>query len=71
MLEFRMHVQENEKQVQELQSKLKDLEGTTAVKLLDPKTIHASKWVNRHETSFANESFNELKYEIESAGSAC
>lgn len=36
--------------------------------LLDPKTIRVSRWVNRHETSFEDANFEELKAEIQSAG---
>jgi ParB family chromosome partitioning protein len=68
MLAFRSHMDQNEKQLNELQSKLKEFEGSTVVRLLDPKVVHASKWVNRHETSFTNESFIALKDEIETAG---
>lgn len=36
--------------------------------LLDPKTIRASRWVNRHETSFQDANFEELRAEIANAG---
>ncbi len=36
--------------------------------LLDPQTIRSSRWANRHESSFQDADFEELKAEIESAG---
>lgn len=36
--------------------------------MLDPQTIRASHWANRHESSFRDADFEELKAEIESAG---
>ncbi|WP_051242308.1 ParB/RepB/Spo0J family partition protein [Azohydromonas australica] len=36
--------------------------------LLDPRTVRASRWVNRHETSFEDADFEELKTEIQGAG---
>ncbi len=36
--------------------------------LLDPRTVRASRWVNRHATSFEGADFEELKAEIQSAG---
>lgn len=36
--------------------------------LLDPRTVRASRWVNRHQTSFEDADFEELKAEIQGAG---
>lgn len=49
-----------------------DLEGPRVADgkplLLDPASIRASRWANRHEASFAGEAFEELKAEIQNAG---
>jgi ParB/RepB/Spo0J family partition protein len=49
-----------------------DLEGPRVADgkplLLDPKTVRASRWVNRHPASFEDANFEELKAEIQSAG---
>jgi ParB family chromosome partitioning protein len=49
-----------------------DLEGPRVADgkplLLDPETVRASRWVNRHQTSFEDANFEELKAEIQSAG---
>jgi hypothetical protein len=43
-------------------------DGTSLLLLLDPKTVRASLWVNRHQTSFEDANFEELKAEIQGAG---
>ena len=68
MLAYRSHMQENNQRVQELQDQLKEFEGTIPVKLLDPTKVRASKWANRHNTSFNSAEFFALKAEIETAG---
>jgi ParB family chromosome partitioning protein len=68
MLAYRSHMQENNQRVQELQEQIREFEGTIPVKLINPVLIRASKWANRHDTSFANVEFFALKSEIESAG---
>ncbi len=68
MLAYRSHMQENNQKVQDLQDKLRDYEGTQPVRLLDPGKVKASKWANRHESSFENQAFTDLKAEIESSG---
>ena len=49
-----------------------DLEGPRVADgkplLLDPRSIRASRWANRHEKSFEGEAFEELKSEIRDAG---
>jgi ParB family chromosome partitioning protein len=49
-----------------------DLEGPRVADgkplLLNPKTVRASRWVNRHQSSFEDANFEELKAEIRSAG---
>lgn len=51
-----------------LRSELKIWDGAHATKKLDPNLIKASKWANRHESSFKGPEFEALKKEIESAG---
>src|SRR5450830_357368 len=68
MLAYRSHMEENNKRVQELQDQLKEFEGSAPVKLLDPTKVRASKWANRHNTSFVTDEFFVLKTEIEAAG---
>lgn len=68
MLAYRSHMQENNQRVQELQNQLKKFEGTIPVQLIDPILVRASRWANRHNTSFSNAEFFTLKSEIETAG---
>lgn len=42
--------------------------GATPNRLLDPRSISASQWANRHEDSFKSAKFFELREEIRSAG---
>ena len=51
-----------------LKSELKQWEESSPTKLIDSTLITRSKWANRHEQSFTDESFQQLKAEIESAG---
>lgn len=68
MLAFRSHMQENDKRVDELNARLKEFEGSSVVKLLDPTTVVPSRWANRHSTSFDSIAFIQLKDEISAAG---
>ena len=51
-----------------LKERVKTLEGESPLRRLDPSTIKASKWANRHEASFLTAEFQELKAEIAAAG---
>lgn len=51
-----------------LKERVKALEGESPLKKLDPATVKASKWANRHEASFVTAEFLELKEEIAAAG---
>jgi ParB family transcriptional regulator, chromosome partitioning protein len=55
-------------EAEELRDRLKMFEGASPVRTLDPKTVRASRWANRHEASFATTEFAELKAEIAAAG---
>lgn len=68
MLAFRTHMQENSAKVQELEDRLRAFDGSLPVRKIDPSTIGPSRWANRHESSFLNAAFAELKREIEIAG---
>lgn len=56
------------KEAEELRERLKGFEGAHPVRMLDPRTVLPSRWTNRHEHSFADAAFDELKAEIASAG---
>lgn len=51
-----------------LKERVKTLEGESPLRKLDPLTVKASKWANRHEASFLTAEFQELKAEIAAAG---
>lgn len=51
-----------------LKERVKTLEGESPLRKLDPSTVKASKWANRHEASFLTAEFLELKAEIAAAG---
>ena len=51
-----------------LKERVKTLEGESPLQKLDPSTVKASKWANRHEASFLTAEYQELKAEIAAAG---
>lgn len=51
-----------------LKEELKQWEGATVSRKLDPKKIKISRWANRHEQSYSGPEFDEFKLEIENAG---
>ena len=51
-----------------LKERVKALEGKSPLRKLDPSTVKASKWANRHEASFSTAGFLELRAEIAAAG---
>jgi ParB family chromosome partitioning protein len=55
-------------EAQALKELVKSLEGEGPLRKLDPSVIKASKWANRHESSFLTTEFQELKAEIAAAG---
>ena len=55
-------------EAEQLKGRVKELEGAAPMRKLDPTTIRASKWANRHEASFATAEFKQLKAEIAAAG---
>lgn len=68
MLAFRSHMQENSAKVQELEDRLKSFDGALPVRKIDPRTVVASRWSNRHSSSFLSAEFASLRKEIEAAG---
>jgi ParB family chromosome partitioning protein len=56
------------KEAEELRARLKAFDGALPVRSLDPLTVRPSRWANRHEHSFADAAFAELKTDIASAG---
>ena len=56
------------KEADDLRERLREFEGATPVRSLDAASVRPSRWANRHEASFNDAEFRELKAEIESAG---
>lgn len=56
------------REAEELRERLKAFDGAEPVRLLDPRRVKASRWANRHEASFSDVAFEELKAEIAAAG---
>lgn len=56
------------KEADELRERLKAFDGARPVRMLDPQSVRPSRWANRHEHSFVDEAFAELKADIASAG---
>jgi len=53
---------------QDLKEQLAQWAGAEPHRHLDPKTIRASRWANRHQDSFQNPEFDSLRDEIQHAG---
>lgn len=68
MLQFMSNQSAAIKEAEELKERMRQFDGATPVRLIDPARIRPSKWANRHEASFETAEFSELKNEIESAG---
>lgn len=56
------------KEAEDLRERLKAFDGALPVRALDPQTVRPSRWANRHEHSFSDAAFAELKADIASAG---
>lgn len=56
------------REAEELRERLKAFDGAAPVRMLDARQVRASRWANRHEASFSDEAFAELKAEIAAAG---
>jgi ParB family chromosome partitioning protein len=68
MLAFRSAMRENNDRVAELEAKLQDYEGSIPARLIDSAKIRPSKWANRHESSFHDADFEELRSMIAAEG---
>lgn len=51
-----------------LRARVKSLEDEAPLRKLDPATVKASRWANRHAASFQTDDFQQLKAEIAAAG---
>jgi len=56
------------KEAEDLRERLKAWDGAAPVRPLDPATVRASRWANRHQDSYADAAFAELKAEVAAAG---
>jgi len=56
------------REVEELRERLREFDGAAVVRSIDPEQIRASRWANRHESSYSDQEFLQLKEEIRSAG---
>ena len=56
------------KEVESLREQLKEHEGSLPTKRLSPKLIVRSKWANRHDLSFMDQEFADLKADIKTKG---
>lgn len=61
MAAFRVEMLEHRKEVDSLKSELEKWDGALPVRKLDPKSIHPSRWANRHEDSYEDAEFLELE----------
>lgn len=68
MLQFRGQMLAVEGELGKLRDRLKDHEGSTPTRKLDPQLVVPSRWANRHPASFSNADFARLKQDIELAG---
>ena len=68
MLQFRGQMLAVEGELGKLRDRLKEHEGSTPTRKLDPQVIVRSRWANRHPDSFSTAAFARLKQDIELAG---
>ncbi|CAN7775084.1 ParB/RepB/Spo0J family partition protein [Variovorax sp. LjRoot84] len=68
MLAFRGQMQAVEGELSALRERLRQYDGSTPARKLDPSTIQPTRWANRHAASFENADFAGLKADIEQAG---
>lgn len=68
MLQFRGQMLAVEGELGKLRDRLKEHEGSTPTRKLDPQTVVPSRWANRHPASFSTAEFARLKQDIEQAG---
>ena len=68
MLQFRGQMLAVEGELGKLRDRLKDHEGSTPTRKLDPQSVVPSRWANRHPDSFSTAEFARLKHDVELAG---
>lgn len=68
MLQFRGQLLAVEGELGKLRDRLKEHEGSTPTRRLDPQMVVPSRWANRHPDSFSTAEFARLKQDIELAG---
>jgi ParB family chromosome partitioning protein len=68
MLMVNSLMKESNEKVALLEARLKEYEGSSVVRLIDPRNILPSKWANRSEGSFLSAEFARLREEIEQSG---
>ena len=68
MLQFRGQMLAVEGELGKLRDRLKEHEGSTPTRKLDPQAVVPSRWANRHPGSFSTAEFARLKQDIELAG---
>ena len=68
MLQFRGQMLAVEGELGKLRDRLKEHEGSTPTRKLDPQVVVPSRWANRHPASFSTAEFARLKQDIEQAG---
>src|ERR1035438_7060408 len=65
MLPFRGQMLAVEGELGKLRDRLKEHEGSTPTRKLDPQSVGPSRWANRHPDSFSTAEFARLKQDIE------
>lgn len=68
MLQFRGQMLAVEGELGKLRDRLKEHEGSTPTRKLDPQVVVPSRWANRHPASFSTAEFTRLRQDIEQAG---
>ena len=68
MLQFRGQMLAVEGELGKLRDRLKEHEGSSPTRKLDPQAVVPSRWVNRHPDSFSTAEFARLKQDVERAG---
>jgi ParB family transcriptional regulator, chromosome partitioning protein len=57
-----------DEEIKQLKGEVQRLAGERGAQALDPRTVAASRWANRHPDAFTGEAFASLKQEIADAG---
>ena len=68
MLQFRGQMLAVEGELGKLRDRLKEHEGSTPTRKIDPQAVVPSRWANRHPDSFSSAEFARLKQDIELSG---